>query len=578
MSLQLLRESFQITPDNIKPLPLNESTKIIESNGQSYKCRGAYLVETSRYDFLNENNRVYPKFLWERVIREQKGTWEGGNGLADHPKEEGSTKNVFCVWHNLHINEENKTVKGEMYLIGEDGQRAKEILEAGGKIELSSSGYGEISESDNQTVIAESYIIERVADWVLNASQKVYATASNKMNRESISTDNNNINNSEKKITIKEDNSLNSNNKNTEKVIENNKEITNIMDEKIAKVNEKALRINIKNMIKEIDKKSNLNEQLKEYREILTYCSEDFLQDFKEDVNKKISNILKKVNELAQKGLKTPALEKAVTDTTKKLSESETQLKSLKEKHEILVKKFEIAKKLITESKIGITNLNKIAQIEKANSNSKVKAEDYALIAKENNALKEENKKLKVENKYLTVKVESFKTIKEDDADGEKAGDKKDDKEPDDDADDKKDERTIASIKNKKMIEEEDAEDKADDKEDDKADKADDKKDESIQMNFREDAKIKEYFADLIRNDERYMPYKKDIESCKTLQEATLKALKLKSKIENFEEKIEDKNTDDKLDESGNKKPEGYKFPKRLDEVDCSRIKRNGWW
>lgn len=576
MSLQRLRENYTISLENIKEIPLTESTRLVEYEGKSYPCIAAYYVETSRYNFKNENGRIYSRKLWENVINKQKEVYEGGGGLANHPDGDGSVKDTFCIWHGLGLNENNQTIKSSMFLVGENGKLANDIIKAGGKIQLSSSGFGEFLE-DNITVNESTYLLERVADWVMNASQRVFASAKDEIKHENINKDNSN-----KNLTIIK------NGKNT--IIENNvnKEINKNMDgDKILKSNEKALRLNIKNLLKEAEKKVNLKEKLIEYRDILTYCED--LPDIQEDIKKRIVVVNKTIEALAEKGLKTPALEKTITDTSKKLTESEAQLKVLKEQTSKLSKKFEVAKKLLAESKVGFIKLNKITQIEKANSNSKVKAEDYRLLAKENNDLKENVKKLTVENKYLTARVESFKSLNEveKDANGKypfekgyekpKDDDKKDDEKKDDKKDDKKDERTVSSINKKKIAEEngenEDSEeDKAEDEKED-ADKA--KKEEStevVQMNFKETKKVNDYIIDLVKSDNRFIPYKESISGCKTLKEAMLKVLKLKESIEHPVLKEE---VIDKIEESTEPV---YKFPKRLKEVDCSRIIRKGWF
>ena len=54
----------------------------------------------------------------------------------DHPANEGSTKDIWCVWRNLRFNEAKDTIIADSYLVGKWGEQIKEILEAGGRVGL----------------------------------------------------------------------------------------------------------------------------------------------------------------------------------------------------------------------------------------------------------------------------------------------------------------------------------------------------------------------------------------------------------------------------------------------------------
>lgn len=185
--MQRLTEQVYITKANLVKQDLTESTKLIEdSAGNKYAPHGVFDVELSRYDNENLNGRIYSLALWERVIEYQKHIWQGQNGLADHPEDEGSTHHIFCVWTDLYIHKESNTIRGKMALVGEHGARARQILEAGGKVGLSSSGFGDFL-SDGKTIDPETFELERPADWVLTPSQEVFAQLDNKV-KENISS------------------------------------------------------------------------------------------------------------------------------------------------------------------------------------------------------------------------------------------------------------------------------------------------------------------------------------------------------------------------------------------------------
>ena len=84
------------------------------------------------------------------MFNNQKQVWEGAFGLCDHPDNEGSVKDAFTVWHNVHMNEDKSLTYADAYLFGVWGQHAHEAIEAGGKIGLSSVGYGDF-QSDRKT-------------------------------------------------------------------------------------------------------------------------------------------------------------------------------------------------------------------------------------------------------------------------------------------------------------------------------------------------------------------------------------------------------------------------------------------
>ena len=202
MSLIRLTENYSIGPQNAVKKTQNiiegvDGSRLVEdASGIRYKCYGVYDVNVSRYNYMNENGREYPKELWEKVIKDQREAWDGGVGLANHPMDEndGDVQKIFGVWKNLRLSEDGY-VKSDLYLVGPPGKHASEILEAGGRIGFSSSGFGELEEGNKTRVNPNTYILERVSDWVLNPSQRVYGNINNKKADESIivkeSTDSN---------------------------------------------------------------------------------------------------------------------------------------------------------------------------------------------------------------------------------------------------------------------------------------------------------------------------------------------------------------------------------------------------
>jgi hypothetical protein len=88
--MERLVESYFLTMGDVKKidektLPDNLQIKLKESNNAGkFKYIAAYRVPVSRYNFKNANGRIYPKELWENVIKNQRDIWEGCVGLAEY--------------------------------------------------------------------------------------------------------------------------------------------------------------------------------------------------------------------------------------------------------------------------------------------------------------------------------------------------------------------------------------------------------------------------------------------------------------------------------------------------------------
>ena len=167
-----LVESFKTSPVN------NENNKIkVESvllEGKKVNCLGVYTFPISRPNETNLNERIYTSKLWENVIKNKMG--ENSYGLMDHPVDEGSVKDRFCVWKDIRFSEDKKLILADAYLFGSNGQEVMDGLEAGGSVGLSTVGYGDFKK-DKKTIDESSYELDRVADFVLNPSYQVFGTS-----------------------------------------------------------------------------------------------------------------------------------------------------------------------------------------------------------------------------------------------------------------------------------------------------------------------------------------------------------------------------------------------------------------
>lgn len=134
----------------------------------------------SRFGNKNGNGRIYSRELWENVIDKQTDAWKNGCGLADHPMDDndpGQFKTSAIVWLDASIDDVNKLIWAIGTFVGPYGKLAQDIIESGGRIGFSSSGFGE-TEYDNCTINPDTYQIERLADIVTQPSQSVFGDIS----------------------------------------------------------------------------------------------------------------------------------------------------------------------------------------------------------------------------------------------------------------------------------------------------------------------------------------------------------------------------------------------------------------
>jgi len=285
-----LVESFSMTTDLQKQIRKVEDPALRESLLNHYNgnklTEGASLTEgvtlwempVSRYDTTNANGRIYEKALWERVISEQRHIWEGGLGLADHPSNDsdGNFKEAAVVWLDLKL-DENQVVWGTCAFVGNYGTLAEDIIRKGGRVGFSSSGLGDLLEGGR--VDPKTYLIERIADIVLNPSQNVFGTASNK--RESVSS--------------------NTGRQQTESVETNLPDKGNIrMSESvtISKLEEKRFRKDIETFLNDAEKISDPQKKLAEMEDLLSMFNNGAAPELREAVEKKIEGQKAKISSM----------------------------------------------------------------------------------------------------------------------------------------------------------------------------------------------------------------------------------------------------------------------------------------
>jgi hypothetical protein len=351
-----------ITSKNVEFL---KEGRFVEAEGKQYKALAIVKnCPVSKYT-ENKNRRVYSKQLWETV--KSSGLYEGTYSLADHPVEEGSVKDTWGIWHNLHLNENGAF--SDLYLIEEKPVR---ILEAGGSLGTSTVGYGEFLE-DQKTVNPQTFELERLGDIVLNPSQGTYATFENiqestQKNEEKDKSFFKEFTNNKQEIIEKIDNNL-------EGISEMNKtEILNAKNQ-------------IKVALKRIKESANYRESLDELEELYADIPEE-LQDQKTKVTEAISLIKTRMEEEIKKA------STSLEDTKNELSELKTKYETVNDALTEMTEKYKKAEKII--NKAGIAE------------GSDIIIEDVKVMKENISAMKEDLKQYAEDRKNMEADIACY--------------------------------------------------------------------------------------------------------------------------------------------------------------------------
>ena len=290
-----LRESLSSMPQ-----------KLIE-NINKEKPQG-WWVPISKFT-KNGNGRIYGKKLWENVIKNQKNTWKGSPMLCDHPEGDGSPDKICGVWLSCKI--DGDTVYGLLIPSGRLGEDLKEHLHNGLRVGTSSSGFGRLL-PDGVTVDPDSYMIERLSDWVLNPSQGTFFSFDEN------SEENNHIINSSDGLRESISSSLEEERNNIYK--------ENIVKDsaKIAKLEEKKFRRDMESFLEEATAIKDPQERLQEFREIRSYLEDGACPDLKEKIEQRIAEEEEYIKTAIRE--KAEFKEKFDVDSPKELEEKLTKI------------------------------------------------------------------------------------------------------------------------------------------------------------------------------------------------------------------------------------------------------------
>lgn len=156
--------------------------RLTESEETDYLSNAVavYCVPISRCDVRNGNGRVYPRAAWEKALSENSG-FMGALGMMNHPPKDKPVedmRDIGCVWGRGQI-DQNGIVWWDMLLTGFHGSNIDQALRCGARIGLSSVADGDVDASGN--VLVSTFSLVRPADIVYNPSQKVFASATDRV-------------------------------------------------------------------------------------------------------------------------------------------------------------------------------------------------------------------------------------------------------------------------------------------------------------------------------------------------------------------------------------------------------------
>jgi hypothetical protein len=384
-----IRESFILSKENSRKLPITESTSLIESNGKSHKCISIYEFSVWKLGEKNLNERIYGEKIADYVIE----NFPSSLGLMNHPEGDVSNmKDVFAVEKNPK--KRDGWLKIECWLIGPHGQLVEDILQAGGKIGGSSSVLGSLSD-DGEVQLDENFSLDRYLDIVDQPSNAYFNTLESSLNESTNKPTTNNLtilNNDNKKLV---DNII----------INEDKKMSNSTGKKVSYL-EKNFIDYVNRKANEIGALGNIEDKINQFTELLECFNDDDVKNFnvaslKENVVKKLDESKIEFKVLADKGKETDSLKETKKQLKEKLEKLEKDYKKLNEN---FIKVCNIAE----ESKSFFGKYKNLYEIEKATVNGKIDAKDFLNVLAYSKELEE---KVVEYNSQLKSIQESKKVI-----------------------------------------------------------------------------------------------------------------------------------------------------------------------
>lgn len=400
-------------------LALNESNHIVEYDGKRYEARGAILVPVWRLDQKNLNGRIYGRDLAEKVIANNLATV----CLADHPKEEGSVKDIMAVAKNPRIM--GDIMYAECYFVDDDfAKKVNRIVELGSAVGVSSSAFGDVDAQGR--VMAEGFELERYFDFVLNPSYQVFIDKSVLSGKNVLEFEE-----GEEEMEIEITESAKQEEPKT--VLKEN-----IVDKaETQKLREKNIESRIKRMFESAKSAETVAEKVSKYKEILEYCSKTEGTDkYVDEVDAALEEIEAEANELQSnyEDMETAVVEVAKQTVEQEMVAQESAKKAKKaiaEKaafeegllvvaNEVVIQEAEVKKlkkklafseKFLNDAKIRENRFQKIIKSLKEENSTRVPMSEFTELKAFVESVMEENKKLKESKAKVKIELQEMETL-----------------------------------------------------------------------------------------------------------------------------------------------------------------------
>jgi hypothetical protein len=345
--MKRLRENVLVTAAFYKKrntLQEKETTLLVE--GVTYKALAVYRFKFTRPSQENLNGRIYGYDLWDRVIRLMTG--RSTLALMNHPAEDdpGDPHDIWAVWRNIGYSDDKQFVEADCYIIdNENGRTALGVLEAGGDLGLSSSGFGEFL-PDGKTIDPGTFELERVADWVLDPSYEVFGRLEDKVSEGSHKNPQN-TNFKENKMELSE------------------------------RKMKKLLEVNFQRICESISAVGDPFERRSKAQELLEMYNDDELGSLKESLTKLVEESDAVIREGVESGKKVSELNESLESVNISLSENQKELDRLVKENSELSKKLAEALETLDSAKSFSQDTEKVLNEALTAKNGSVPFEKY---------------------------------------------------------------------------------------------------------------------------------------------------------------------------------------------------------
>jgi hypothetical protein len=297
---------------------------------KTYEILGVYRFPFTRPGKENLNGRVYPYALWDRVFEKNIVTVS----LVNHPDDDGDPARIWAVMKNAGYSKDRTLGMVDCYIINNEyGNTAAGVLAAGGDVGLSSSGLGDF-EADGKTVAADSYELERWADWVLNPSYSVFGKIDDKIS-EAVMADPKNVN---------------KNGTQTSPANGLQEDKTGIGMKTLSLREKRELEASLKKIYEDVKRIKPVRERLARAKEALTFYEDTDVESCKGEFEELVKEAEKEFEAALSKGEQADAAQEEAKETSRMAKEAKKEVENLKKENELLKKENEKLKAKVEES------------------------------------------------------------------------------------------------------------------------------------------------------------------------------------------------------------------------------------